>query len=407
MPAPVSSLYWNLPGPSGFIQRVQSRARACRATVLSFPRYLVPGTWEGVKEGLRCADVRNVVDLVIREGADVAYEIGPHVHRELVTAPQLAEVVSAEPLAVLLRAASDSARISCQEYFAKFLAALEHAAGNVHLFLEMRHGEWELDQFGRDVQVLAFDGSLSSDEIDAYVGIRMIGREGPGTTKLLRALVSEYAGFDVHLAERLIGFADDDILRLPESLGTLIEEDPLRWRVQDWAQGTSSVNSDKSWHPLHEWYLALHVGPWQQEARLAAHRRYWRACVRALTPWLEERRGSILSIFQGPLDDLIASAPNGKLTKTLRSGRTIEVDHTELDYNNLVGLVYNGGLKLPQDGVVQQAFAVCKVAKAVRDDLAHLRAPKSQDITTLVAAMDALLTERRRRTAKTLRSEAV
>lgn len=372
--------------------RVEQRALACQATVLSFPRNLVPGTWEGVKEGLRCADVRRVVDVTIRDGTDVAYEIGPHVRRDFVTPGVLAGLAESEPTAILLRAAGDEARKRCEDYFATFLTSLEGAGGNVHLFIEMRDGELSLDQYGREVQVLAFDGSLSVDEMGAYVAIRMLGgKGGPGSTGLLRSLVTEFAGFDAVLAERLMQFSESDILGLPETLGTIIEEDPLRWRTMSWAEGTqSSAEAGRSRHPLHEWHLALHSGPFQEEARLASKRRYWRACVQALTPWLEERRALVLDVLKKPLD-AVQAAHGGRMPRPGPRNTTIYVDRSETDYNSVVGLANHGALAVPGDQASQQALAVCRLAKDVRDDIAHLRAPQLQRILALVTSMDALV----------------
>ena len=386
----VSSLYWSLPTPRSFVERVQSHAKACRATVLSFRRHLMPGTWDGVKEGLRAADVL-YKEISIGDGTDIALEIAPHLECSAATPLVLAQLRANHLVAVLLRPRSEMARQRCDDYFAHFLREVEHSAGSVHLFIEMRDGEQRLDAKGRDVQVLTFDGALSPDEMAAYVGIRMLGREGPGSTRLLRALVYEYAGFDARLAERLIALTDSEILSLPGSLGPLLEEEPLRWSASSWAHGThATIDGHEARHPLHEWHLALHKGHFQDEARRASQKRYWRASVQALTPWLEERRGSVLEVFKKPIDEVLA-VTGGKIQKVLQSGKTVEIDRSEIDYNTLVGFAHYQGLRIPFDPISQRAFGVCKLAKCVRDDLAHLRAPKLQDISSLISETDGLL----------------
>lgn len=132
-------------------------------------------------------------------------------------------------------------------------------------------------------------------------------------------------------------------------------------------------------------------GPNQEEAQTAAKKRYWRACVQTLTPWLEERRLQVLDILKQPLDKLLRPT-GGKHIKVLPGGKAIEIERNELEYNNIVGMTYFEGLAIPSDPRSQQALAVCKVAKAVRDDLAHLRAPESQDVLSLISTMDSLLT---------------
>ena len=391
-PSIVPALYWGLPTPTAFMHRLASRTRQHRATVLSVTRHGVPGTWDHVKEGLARADIPMVVDLHVRDGVDIASEIGPHFGCEFLTAAKLAETSARQLAAVLLRPAGDRARKSCEDYFRGFLDALEHAEGNTYLLVEITDGEITEDSSAEGLQVLAFNGAISPDEMSAYVGLRMLGRSGPGSTKLLRSLVYEYSGFDVTLAEHLIALPDSDILGLPHSLGTLLEADPLRWQNKSWLEGTTAlIDGRETRHPLREWHLALHSGPNQEEAQTAANKRYWRACVQTLTPWLEERRLRVLDILKQPLDRLFASS-GGVHVKVLPTGKTIQTERNEIEYNNIVGMVYQGGLVIPNDPMPQQALAVCKVAKAVRDDLAHLRAPKSQDVLSLISTMDSLLT---------------
>lgn len=388
----IPTLYWGLPTPTGFVHRVASQTRQHRATVLSVTRHGVAGIWDYVMEGLARAEIPMVVDLRIREGVDIASEVGPHFGCEFLTAAKLAETSASSLTAVLLRPAGDGARKNCESYFHEFLEALEHAKGNTYLLVEIMDGEITEDSAAEGFQVLAFTGAISLDEMSAYVGLRMLGRSGPGSTKLLRALVYEYSGFDVTLAEQLIALPDGDILGLPHSLGALLEVDPLRWQNKSWLEGTTAfIDGREIRHPLCEWHLALHSGPGQEEAQAAAKKRYWRACVQTLTPWLEERRLQVLDILKQPLDKLL-NPTGGKHIKVLPGGKEIEIERNELEYNNIVGMTYFGKLVIPGDHRSQQAFAVCKVAKAVRDDLAHLRAPKSQDVLSLISAMDSLLT---------------
>ena len=53
--------------------------------------------------------------------------------------------------------------------------------------------------------------------------------------------------------------------------------------------------------------------------------------------------------------------------------------------------VHQGILVIPRDPASQQAFTVCRTAKTVRDDLAHLRAPTAPSIQALITSMDSLL----------------
>jgi len=386
-----SSLYWSLPGPKGFVYRLGQRAREHRATALSFTRHLIPGMWDSVRDGLYLADIHKVIKISIHDGMDVAAEVGPHFGRDFLIPAHLAEYTTGVTTAILLIPNGVAARQKCDEYFSGFLQAIEHAKGNTHLFIELQDDAWQEDCSDGNIQVLAFDGALYPDEMSAYVGLRMLGRTGPGSTKLLRSLVLEYSGFDVTLAEQLMSLSDDEILRLPDCLGMILERDPVRWSSDSWLNGTHAlVKGCKLRHPLHEWHLTLHSGPKQEEAKIASRKRYWRACVQTLTPWLEERRLQVLDIFRSPLDKLLAPT-GGKLRRPLPNGKAIEIERNDIEYNSIVGLVHQGELVIPNDPASQQAFAVCKVAKFVRDDLAHLRAPNSQDILSLITTMDSLI----------------
>jgi hypothetical protein len=387
-----SSLYWSLPTPLGFVHRVANNPRAVRATVLSFTRHMAAGVWAAVRDGLRQAGIADHIDLAIHGGTDVASEVGAHFGCDFLTPSQLAATNATKTTAVLLRAeGSPAARQRIETYFADYLRALEHSSGNIHLYVDLRDGQHTVDGEGPGFRVVAFDGALPPDEMAAYVGLRMLGRTGPGSTQLVRTLVYEYSGFDAELAERLISFDDGDILGLPNSLGTLLDAEPLRWRNKSWVDGACVyLAGQEARHPLYEWYLALHMGPDKDEAFRAAHKRYWRACVQALMPWLEERRLRVLDSLRAPLDAILGQT-GGKLQRTLRSGSVIEIDREELEYNNVVGLAYHGGLIVPPDATSQQALVVCKLAKKVRDDLAHLRPPTPQSVTALVTNMDSLL----------------
>jgi hypothetical protein len=388
-----SSLYWSLPTPQDFVYRIEHNPSAVRATVLSLTQHVMAGTWDAVKDGLRQAGIADHVDLAIHGGTDIASEVGAHFGCDFLTPAQLAATNSPKTTAVLLRAeGSPAARQRIETYFTDYLRALEHSSGTTQLYADLRDGQHIVDGKGPGFRIIAFDGALPRDEMSAYVGLRMIGRRGPGSTQLVRALVYEYSGFDAELAEKLISFDDGDILGLPHSFGALLDAEPLRWRSRSWVDGTcASFARQEARHSLYEWYLALHSGPEKEEALRAAHKRYWRACVQALTPWLEERRLQVLDILRKPLDALLART-GGKIQKTLASGNVIEIEREELEYNNIVGLAYQGGLAVPADTTSQQALSVCKLAKKVRDDLAHLRPPSPQNVTALVSNMDSLLT---------------
>jgi hypothetical protein len=381
-----SNLYWSLPTPAKFLSSLTAGVRSSRATAISFPRRMPSGTTDALRRALEAADGRLVV-IEVGAGTDVAMEVGAQLNKASVTGRQLASAKEPGGLSVLLKPTEERAAGNCGQYFESFVEALEAANGNVTLLVHVHNEakEWK----GRaGVRVVEFDFALPYDEMTAYVGLRMLGRRGPGSTSLLRALVTEYAGFDVVLAERLMSMTASDLMRLPDSFDTILADDPLRWRTASWLEGSwSRIDGER--HPLTERYLAIHQGPQQKQAEKDSQRRYWRACVKALTPWLEERRAPVMNVLRRVIDHVYASA-GGVVTKPIGRDRAVKVKRGELEYNNIVGFANDRLLPPLEREDERRAVDVCYRAKKVRDNLAHLRAPSVDEVDSLVAAMDAL-----------------
>lgn len=390
-PSLSTGIYWNLPGPRQLVERVADSARRSSGTVLSLSARDIPGQWDRITEGLESAHMSSVFVVDVSDGSDIAADVGAQLGERRLTGAQLARFSNGARRAVVLRSATEKADSRCQTYFKSFLSALDHASSRIHLVVALRDGELQRDGTSGLVQVLCFDGALTEDEMRAYVSQRMIGRTGPGSTRLLACLVTEYAGYDAQFAEQLMALDDAEILALPESLSAQLANDSMRWTRESWREGTRMTIQGRSLiHPLREWYLANHHGPRQKEMRTAASKRYWRACVHALMPWLEERRLAVLQKLRQPLEALAAKT-GGKICRRLQSGETLEYEIDELEYNNVVGLA-----RLEIDPLIvpvhaQSVLAVCRAAKAVRDDLAHLRKPDTAKIAGLIAAMDGIL----------------
>jgi len=385
-----TDLYWTLPGPRRFISRVAGYAACSRILCINLPLDLMPGTWEGVKKGLTDAHVGNVFDLIIRGGTDIAADIGVHFDRSRVTAEQLAGMTAEQPTAIILRSMGEEARHNCECYAHEFMNAIGSVKGNTHLVIGFNEPDLRADQHNAGIQVVVFDGSLTYDEMDAYVALRMLNHMGPGSTRLTRMIVSEFAGHDVDFAERLMWLDESHIVNIIDQLPVMMGDDQERWRTRSWLHRTESVANANSPHVLHDRFLMEHAGsPEEKEgARKRIEQRYWRACVKAMTPWLEERRMRVVSFFDDQIYE-IAKQHDGKIPRP-QGDRTIYSDPEELEYNNIVGMYFKGILEArtqPQ----RDAIAICKTAKSVRDDIAHLRMPNSEDIMGLVRKMDQLL----------------
>lgn len=383
-----TSLYWSMPGPCDFVGRVSDASRNARAIILSLTDFPPNGIWDAVRRGLTNANVFEPLELSIFEGMNVDAEIGSHFKVQTMPGNLLAHHRHGQQHAVILKPAGKSAAERCQEYAAHFLQNIEHADGDVRLIISVHDGSYTSDQSDGRIHVIAFDGGLNESEMDAYVTQRLVTSYGPGSTRLVKQLITEFSGFDVCLAEALIGMGDADILSLPEPLTKILGHEGLRWMSDSWVNGSTSSQSGSK-HPLREWYLASHPGETKDFASRAIKQRYWRACVRTLLPWLEERRPQILEM----LDDCItalekSSGGPGKIKKMQGAKKEILISREDMEYNDLW---FNFKDAKHISSKERLAIAVCLKTKLVRDELSHLRKPQTADIMALISDMDTLI----------------
>lgn len=378
-----TSLYWSLPSPSNFCLAVTDAARDKRAVILNHPASINLAV--GLKEGLRNANFDNPIILDIDDGAHIASLLAPHFGDQIMDAHALANTSIAHMHAVVLMASSDRAHTACMRYVTEFINALEQTRGNVRLILSMHDANWTTSQSTKDFSTITYDGALRAEEMQTYVSFRMLGRKEFGSTHLLRHLVTEFAAYDTALADDLIGLGESEILGLPESLGPLLARDDHRWSTDNWLHGSRSLTCPDVHHPLREWYLAQHTSPLAELGRQSANKRYWQACIKSITPWLEERRPLIHKVLRPVLQKL---EPDGKFEKKIgKLTDIVEID--ELEYNDLCFQSYRvreRGLTLTSQQ--EQAFRLCSKAKVVRDDLAHSRKPRLDALQDLVVLMD-------------------
>lgn len=387
-----TALYWSLPGPRGLFTRVADAALISRVLWINLPYSPVRGTWEKIKEGLRSANIATPIDLTIRAGTDIAAEIGVHVHERRVTAAQLVLHEAEKKTAVILRAEDSLAKKECDAYAAEFIAALSTAGkeGNMQLVISGHDEAMKDDIHDGGLQVIAFDGALTFDEIDAYVAIRMLDTPGPGSTRLLRRIVSEFSGFDVELAERMMGMTKEKLLQINDHLAELMGDDVDRWRHKSWLHRTTTSQSPDATHVLWDMFKKMHGTSWEAaEAETRIRKRYWRACLRTIIPWLEERRLQVIHCFSSQLE-AIAASHNGRIPRPAGEGRTAYSTVEELEFNSIVGMLRHGVLSASSQSE-RQAEQICKLAKAVRDPIAHLRMPEPRELSLLINEMDLLL----------------
>ncbi len=383
-----TGLYWKLPGPSDFVQKIASAVTKSRGVVVNLPEMMVHGTRDGITEGLCHANIHHPISLIIRSGTDIASDVGVHFETRRITAAQLAAHHSQVESAVILHSMDVRSQELCEEYTKEFMTATQYTKGNVQLVSTIHNEELLKEGNATNIHLIPFDGGLLADEMDAYVALRMIKRHGPGSTRLLRTIVSEFAGFDAQFAERLMAMDNGQILHIREELRALMEEQPDRWRIDSWLQGTYSINGNAP-HVLRDQYQATYgISEEARQARRRIDERYWRACLREITPWLEKNRRQVIAPFYSQLHQLGDPSVGNKISIPVGKRKERLVEAEEVEYNNIVGLSYEGKI-IANNGIEQHALKSCKSAKAVRDDIAHGRAPSPEMIKELIVNIDA------------------
>jgi hypothetical protein len=328
--------------------------------------------------------------LIVRRGTSLEADIAVHLDVDRVPSHRLAGFAAKQKTVFLLRPEGESAYEVCATYVGEYHKAVPGKCSNVHVVTVMHDERTDKAHADKNVAIILFDPGLTQDEMDSYITFRMIDRHGPGSTDLVRAIIREFAGFDVELAERLMQFDDDQILDIRSHLGKIVAEDTDRWRRSSWDQAACSHRSPEN-HLLTDQYLFENgTDAQRKKAEASLKRRYWRACLKALTPWLEERKGEVLSYFTKSLEQL-AAATDGYLVREHSGGRgPIRTHISELEFNDIVGLVKSDRLAI--EGARQDlAYRTCRLAKFVRDPIAHMRDPDVPTITKLISAMDKLL----------------
>lgn len=388
-----AGIYAVMPMCRAFVQHVERDALLRRLTFFHAPHIFRDSLWTWVREGLNSAHCGKPVELSISQSMDVALAVGPHFGSKSTSAAELAGQSYSAPRILILRGMDPGGREACEQYAEGFLRGLMGgASGNVHLIMEFTAGEQPTSKIATHFQVIAFVGAMRRDEMRAYVSMRMLDRAGPGSSHLLRSLVAEFAGYDPMLAEQLLGLSDHDLLALPESLGQLDESGMSHWDDRSQAIGTTAqLEGSIMEHPLLLWRETRSGNPEQQaEGRRKLSTLYWRACVHAITPWLEERRQRVIGMISEDLE-LHRQRSGGKLQRKLGAGtKLVDVADGEVDYNTVAMFVYRQNMPADRTPTMRRVYDLCQCAKSVRDEIAHLRPPHTADLVRLIRAMDEL-----------------
>jgi hypothetical protein len=392
-PSVSTEIYWMLPGPRGLIDAVTSVLASHPVVMLRVPAIPIAGLATALETALHRIYFDNVDVrwLKLGDGMSLPTEIGSALGGRPVPPEQLGTMKS--PIrTIVLEALTNGAVLESEEYLASLAASMAHTHGDFERPRVLALLPQALDAVNAPIshgpQEIIFSGALNPPEIAAYVAVRMIERSAPGGTGLLRMLVTEFAGFDAKLAEELIALSDETLLGLPRCLEAIAARSDQRWRSGRWAAGCwAEIGGQRVRHTLHEMHLSQHTGPDQRDASEWLRRRYWRACVRTLLPWLEERRSSVIGAIRAALEQHLKSTGH-MVVRSTPNGRRIETAIDDLEYNQIPGLIYNDQFKVPNDLKMRRAVEVCYAAKAVRDEIAHMRAPSPSGILDVTGKME-------------------
>jgi hypothetical protein len=390
IPTTISTdLYWSLPGPSDFVRNVARAAIDTPMVFINTPKRKVPGTWEHVILGLKNAHIEAPVEIRVTDGNDIAAELGVHLGEKRMSAEKLASLKSPVRRAFILRPeGSDESITNAARYAAEFLNANPRNDGNIVLVIGIcEDGLLQGSTTQTDFSILVFDGGLTPDEMEAYVNLRMIRKPGPGSTRLTRAIVSEFAGFDAEFAEYLMTLDEATLVSIIQHLPEIASQFPDRGRTSSWLDGMTSVSQPDSTHVLHEFHASRHGFPTNKllmEKKIKA--RYFRAAVKIITPWLENNREEVLKPFKAKLDT-IARKNGGLIEIPTTKDRVRKADPDTLEYNNINGMA-NEGVLVAETPSEEKALDVCRAATRVRNEIAHMRPPDPKNIMELVRKMD-------------------
>jgi hypothetical protein len=379
-----TQIFWSLPSPQEFCSAVTDAARVKRAIIVNRPKDRISDY--GLREALHNANILDPLFIDIGDGTNISSTLAPHFGDVVTHASSLATEKSAHGHAVVLRANSERSQKHCEKYMTEFIEALPDHDGNIRLILSFEDSAIKQTTSKEDLAVIVYDGMLRPEEMQAYVSYRMLGREDFRSTTLIRHLVTEFASFDVGLAEDLIRMTNEEILNLPESLTHLVAAREEKWATQDWIRGSASLTCPHDNHTLCEWYQAIHTSPLSDKGRDAVKRRYWRACIKAISPWIEERRHLIIEELYPVLFQL---EPSGDFQKKIGSEIIENVQIKDLEYGDLLyqkKRAKDRDIKLSRRQA--KAFDICWKTKVVRDAIAHTRMPSLMSIQDLVLSME-------------------
>lgn len=397
--APIApAIYWMLPGPRAFIDSISHGVSHGRAVLVEVQGRGVIGFWYAFEQALLAThtDSEQPLRLTVEDGSHIESDVGHHLGLATISPSQLAQHMGIRHRKIVLTPRGARAAEKCRAFLLAFAEASQSKAEANRVTLVVVRADADPVWPSAGLTKVSLGGALSAEEMTAYVGMRMIGRRGPGSTALTQHLVAEFAGYDASFAEELMRLSEHELLGLPQSLALVAHRmttSDTVWRESRLETGSVAlVDGDVKAHVLHEWHLASHEGPMREAATRSIASRYWRAALRALMPWLEERRHHIIKILEPELERYLSPTGGMRIRYSARGTRSTEVPISELECNDIISMKVDRDNPFIVSGSRQMtAVDVCFKVTKVRNELAHLRCPEPAAIMELVQSMDQLL----------------
>ena len=431
-PGVASALFWMLPGPSDFLERLAGLLNAHRAVAVHLSERTVLGHQGLIERALTRSHFEGMHPVMLRvhDASQIDCDIAQHLcaseARRQIGGLTLADWHTRErnqgssgskgspevgPSTFVLRPRGEQALLAAWAYLRGFAEALPGSHGNTRLILVRIDNEptWREEELKAlrvtgHFEAVWFDGALGPDEMRAYLGMRL-AIAGPGASpqgpdalfnfpmkRLARTLIAEFASFDAHFAEALMRMSEPELMALPESLGVLATRLPVSdavWRQTSEQAGTLlEIEGLLIVHTLHEWHLACHAGPHQEFARRELQRKKWRAYLSALMPWFEEVRHELVVELRSLLLSHLAPTRGERVRVDDRTGRERRTVVDDLECGDIAAMTKEEPSLKGQTTRERTALNLCHRIARVRNEIAHLRPPKMEEIQTLISALN-------------------
>jgi len=418
VPGSANNLFWMLPGPASFMDKVSALFSHNRAVAVHLSERTVLGSHLVADRALAQShfDGAPPATLRVHDASQIDCDIAQHLSmddgRRHITPSSLADwntrthqqrtgQVSAHTF--ILRPRGAQALQSAWSYLKEFAKALPGSTGNTRLILIRVDNDptWNAKMLleakqGAKLETAFFDGALSADEMSAYLGMRMAnsGRDGAECgvlsfpmKRLARALVDEFAGFDAHFAEGLLRMSMEELMALPQTLGAIAAQLPVSDTV--WRQASAAtVQCDDQVHTLYLWHLACHAGQHQKLAEKELNRKTWRAQLFSLMPWFEQLRHHLISELHPLLSAHLASTNGFKIRINQYNNREYRTPIDDLECNDIAAMTRGDTPIRPNTPVECAAFNLCGRVGRIRNEIAHMRPPKLQEIHELIVSLE-------------------